>query len=342
MKRILAATAAILLGCTAFTAVNVSAADSATVYVTIADGEGKLALAHEPITVTDTDNDGALTISDALYAAHEAKFEGGAAAGYGTAETQYGLSLAKLWGVENGGSYGYYLNDKSAWSLADPVTDRDVLNAFVYTDTTAWSDAYAWFNVSQTDTKTDTPLTLTLYYNKFDENFNPVATPVSGATITINGAPTEIVTDANGAAKFDYFAQPGDYVISAVSESQRLVPPVCVVSVADAATAPETEQSVDETTTTSETTTAVETTTTADTTAAPTTVATSATTAMTVTTTTAANASTTAATTAAAASTTAATVTSSAGTGDNGIVAVMAGAAVAALGALIASRKHED
>ena len=61
------------------------------VYVTIANGE--LALCQEPVTVTDADGDGALTIADALYLAHEAAFDGGAEAGFAAETTEYGLTL---------------------------------------------------------------------------------------------------------------------------------------------------------------------------------------------------------------------------------------------------------
>ncbi|MBP5657968.1 MAG: hypothetical protein J6X52_05545, partial [Clostridia bacterium] len=107
MKRTLALIVAVLI--VAVFASVLCAAKDPVVYVTIANGE--LVLAREAVTLTDADNDGALTINDALYLAHEAKFEGGAAAGYASSTGDYGLSLTKLWGVENGGSYGYFVND---------------------------------------------------------------------------------------------------------------------------------------------------------------------------------------------------------------------------------------
>ena len=54
--------AALLLGTTAIPAY---AADSETVYVSIADENGDLVLPYQPVTVTDIDGDGALTINDA-------------------------------------------------------------------------------------------------------------------------------------------------------------------------------------------------------------------------------------------------------------------------------------
>lgn len=190
------------------------------VYVTIANGE--LALCQEPVTVTDADGDGALTIADALYLAHEAAFDGGAEAGFAAETTEYGLTLTRLWGVENGGSYGYYVNNTAAMSLADPVADGDFINAFVYTDLTAWSDVYCFFDA---ETVAPGEVTLTLSAAGYDENWAPVTSPLAGAVITVNGEKTESVTDENGQVTLTVEA--GD-VISAVAEDATLVPPCCV------------------------------------------------------------------------------------------------------------------
>lgn len=225
MKKIIAMTAA--LAAAASLSFTAYAADTADVYVTIANGS--LELAQEKITVTDTDGDGALTINDALYIAHEEKYEGGAAAGYATSETEYGLSLSKLWGVENGSAYGYYLNNASAWSLTDSVKDGDYLNAYAFTDLTGWSDTYTWFDVNTAVTAENAELTLTLSAAGFDEAYNPVTLPVENAVITVNGEKTEFATDADGKVTIALAA--GDYVVSAVSDTQTLVPPVCKITV---------------------------------------------------------------------------------------------------------------
>ena len=208
---------------------DVEAATEATVLVTIADASGKLVLAMEAVTVTDIDADGALTINDALYCAHETYYDGGAAAGYASAMSDYGLSLAKLWGTENGGSYGYYVNDVAAWGLADPIADNDRVNAFVYTDLTAWSDTYCYFDVVTMDAKAGDTLTLTLSAAGYDADWNPVTLPVAGATITLNGEKTDAVTDENGKATVTLSGE-GTLILSAVSDTQTLVPPVCLVT----------------------------------------------------------------------------------------------------------------
>ena len=203
---------------------------SAEVYVTISDENGSLVLTQEPTVVTDIDGDGVLTINDALYAAHEANYDGGAEAGYSASFTDYGLSLETLWGVTNGGSYGYYVNHVSAWSLEDAITDGDYINAFVYTDLTYWSDTYCYFNVNTQSSAAGESVTLTLYANGYDENWNAVTLPVENATITLNGEETAYTTDENGAVTLSLDTA-GSYVVSAISETQTLVPPVCVLTV---------------------------------------------------------------------------------------------------------------
>lgn len=238
MKKMIsmAAAAVFCIGMTGITAfAEESATDAASVYVTISDNEGKLVLTQEAIDVTDTDGDGALTISDALYAAHEAKFEGGAAAGFANETTDWGLSLTKLWGVENGGSYGYYVNNVSAMGLADPITEGDYVNAFIYTDLTAWSDKYTFFDVNTLTASEDEEVSLTLSAAGYDADYNPVTVPVEDATITLNGTATEYKTDAEGKVTFK-MEESGNVVISAVSDIQTLVPPVCMASVSSAET----------------------------------------------------------------------------------------------------------
>lgn len=233
MKKLIASAAALLLSCS-FMGVTAFAAEtetSADVNVTISDKAGNLALIQEKITVTDIDNDGKLTINDALWIAHEEKFEGGAAAGYGSSTGQYGLSLDKLWGTANGGSYGYYVNNTAAMGLADNISDGDCINAFVYTDLTTWSDKYSFFDADTAECNAGDEITLVLSYAGYDSAWNPVTYPVEGAVITVNGTATEYKTDAAGKVTLK-IENEGRNLISAVSDSMILVHPVCVVNAA--------------------------------------------------------------------------------------------------------------
>lgn len=244
MKKLIAAVSAIALTFSiAFTAF---AAEAADVYVTIFDGTGALPLAQEKITVTDVDSDGALTINDALYIAHDEYYNGGAETGFASAETEYGVSLNKLWGVENGGAYGYYKNNVSALSLSDTIADGDHITAYAFSDLTAWSDVYSWFDIDAADLNAGAEMALALSYAGYDADWNPVTLFVSDAVITVNGEKTSLTTDSQGKVEIT-FDEVGEYVISAVSDSQTLVPPVCKVTVTASSdsitTAPETGNS---------------------------------------------------------------------------------------------------
>lgn len=224
MKKNLTAilTAAMITGAFTLTA---SAEESVTVNVTISDGNGQLAIAQASVIAKDINGDGKVNIDEVLYAAHEEEYNGGAAAGYNAYDSDYGRSLGMLWG-DDCGSYGYYVNNASAMSLDDEVKENDYINAFCYTDLETWSDTYCYFDKYGTD---DDKFTLTLSAAAWDENYNPITVPVEGAVITINGERTEFVTDAEGKADITISdPETGIHVISAVSDTQTLVPPVCL------------------------------------------------------------------------------------------------------------------
>ncbi len=203
--------------------------ESIYVYVTVCDQNGALVLAREEVTVRDVNGDGVYTIDEALFCAHEAKYAGGAD-GYASESTDYGVSMTKLWGVENGGGYGYYHNHVSPQSLADAVEKGDEIAAFVYTDTDAFSDTYCFFDETHVAVSGKEKLALTLYSYMYDEDWNIVKTPVEGAIITIDGKTTGFVTDENGKVTLS-FDGTGYCVVSAVKDGMTLVPPVCAVAV---------------------------------------------------------------------------------------------------------------
>ena len=272
MKKTLAMAAAMLISFSA-AGMNVYAGENDTqVYVTVADADKNFALAEETVTVTDIDSDGKLTINDALYIANENKFEGGAAAGYKSSVGQYGLQLDKLWGVENGGNYGYYVNDGMAMGLADEIKNNDQLVAFIYSDTKSYSDSYSFFDAKKgQDTAKDSEVELKLSQIYFDENYAPQSKAVEGAKITINGKATDFVTDAEGKVTVK-LSEEGINTVSATSDKVNLVPPIYMVNVdASLTTTTTTTTTTATTTTTTETTTTSATTTKAATTKAATT-----------------------------------------------------------------------
>lgn len=227
-NRIIIFLLAILLICQG--AVPILAEETDTkVFVTISDDQGALVLTRKEVQVTDQDEDGSLTIYDAIYCAHEQYYTGGAQTGFGTEDTQWGVSLMKLWGVENGGSFGYYLNNASAMSLTDPVKNGDAIQVYAYTDTTTFSDMFCYFDQATVQGEAGMEITLTLNGVSFDPTtFAPVAAPVAGAKILVDEQDSGVITDDKGTCTLTITK---NCVISATSETATLVPPVCVAEV---------------------------------------------------------------------------------------------------------------
>ena len=217
MKKFLCTLLALALLC--------GAALAEVAYVTVTNGQGEFCLAQEPIEVSDMDGDGVLTVYDALYCAHESKYEGGAEAGFGAEDMGYGPSLTKLWGEDNGGSYGYYVNNAGCDSLANPIEEGVHVQAYAYQDLENWSDQFTFFEVAE---ENGTALTLTLNGIGFDADWNEVVSPVAGAAITVDGADTGLVTDENGRVTLD-ISESGAHIISATSADAVLVPPVLAI-----------------------------------------------------------------------------------------------------------------
>ncbi len=250
MKKIIIAASALLLACPAVSSVSAAAEGTeCKAYVTISSGKDKLDLIQQEVNVTDIDSDGKLTINDALYIAHENNFEGGAAAGYASSVGTYGLALDKLWGIENGGSFGYYVNNTAAMGLADEIKSGDYINAFVYSDTTAFSDAYFYFDKYTAEVEAGQELALTLSRAGYDANWNPVTLPVEGAVITVNGEATSFVTDSEGKVNVK-LESAGKFNIGATSESMILVPNAVVATVSGNTASVDTSTTTTTTTTT--------------------------------------------------------------------------------------------
>lgn len=160
-----------------------SAAEDAEITVTIAN-KGELVMAQKTVTVTDRNEDGTLDVDEALYAAHEAGFEGGASAGY--LADPSGM-VTRLWGVDTTGT-GYWLNDASCSGAKDAVKAGDNLVAWIYKDTTSWSDAYVKWGSTSASATTGTALTVSLQKAGYDSNWNTVFSDLTGATIKAYGS----------------------------------------------------------------------------------------------------------------------------------------------------------
>ena len=203
---------------------------TAKVYVTLSDESGVQQIRQKSVDVTDFDEDGALTVLDALYAAHEKYFKGGAEAGFAYTVSDYGPFVTKILGIDNGGNFYFYLNNKSVSGLKDAITDGDYVNGYTITDTVTWSDKYTFFNKHITAVKEGKNLKLILYYADFDSNYQQVDKPLANARILINGKETDYVTNSKGVVKIK-FDKANSYYVSAVSEDLLIAPPALLVSV---------------------------------------------------------------------------------------------------------------
>ena len=208
---------------------NATAPTSANAYVTIASADGSLAVAYEKINVTDSDGDNALTVNDALYCAHQAKYTGGAEAGYSWYNSEYGVSMGKLWG-DTSGNFGYYLNSTPAMSLTDEIKEGDHVYALVFKGVYPDMESFSYFDTEKATKTKGESITLTLCSVGYDAEWKPVSTPVSGATLTVNGQATSFKTDAEGKVTLT-LDRTGELVVSAVCDTVAIAPPVCVISV---------------------------------------------------------------------------------------------------------------
>lgn len=206
------------------------------IFVTISN-KGTVVMAQKKITVTDVNDNGIFDVDDALYAAHEAAYEGGAAAGYSTYVSQYGLGIGKLWG-DTSGSFGYWLNNVSCWSLEDVVTEGSYLTAFVYSDGTTWSDSYSKFEKNTYSGDTD-GITVKLDKAGYDADWNTVFSAHSCATVTVFDANMKAVNatvtdNGDGTYTLTGLAE-GSYYVVATDAEPLLVPAVAALTVVKSA-----------------------------------------------------------------------------------------------------------
>ena len=194
------------------------------VTVTIVDKNGEAVLALEKVKAKDLDGDDKITIYEALKAAHKDCPNGGAD-GFAAEDGQYGLAMTKLWGEENDGSFGYYVNDGMPMSLAEEVKADDRIVAYFYLY--GQMDTYCYFDKQTETVKKGETVTLTLTAFGYDENWNPVPKAFEGATIKVNGTAIEAKTDAEG--KITLTLDKGVNVISA--SGNTLVPAIAKITV---------------------------------------------------------------------------------------------------------------
>ena len=146
------------------------------------------------------------------------------------------MSLAILWGRGTAGVSalsGYYLNNVSSWSLNDVVREGDYLTAFNYYDTIGYSDSFSYFSENTVSIRQGSSVKLTLNAYGYDENWDQVLSPYTGAKVMLLGTSVEtLTTDAEGKAVIDTsMLQPGIYYAIAYTDAKNIVPAVCKITV---------------------------------------------------------------------------------------------------------------
>lgn len=138
------------------------AAVGTTVYLTVSD-KGTLAAANDnsvmlnkPVTVTDINNDGKLTVDEALTAAHNAYNQD---EGYAVGDR----GVTKLWGI-SATNVLFFVNNVGLASgvTADTVSNGDSLVASVNSDNQYYADWYTYFGANKKQVSTDQEFTLNL------------------------------------------------------------------------------------------------------------------------------------------------------------------------------------
>lgn len=219
--------------CVFFSAVPLSAGeipgDAPVVNVTISQ-KGKLELVQKPMTVTDVNENGIYDVDDVLTLAHEEYCAGG----YSKTGNDDAAWITKLWGydaVTTG--CGYYLNDVLAGGIHSVVKNGDQLHAFIFRN---WAtETYSCFDKKTLYVRTGQSFTLNLVRDSGVMGSSVRISgfsPVSGATVTVNGKSGDYQTNASGNVTLS-FDKVGVYVISAkmTNDATTIVAPVCVVNV---------------------------------------------------------------------------------------------------------------
>ena len=219
-------------------------AADATVHMTIgiagvlAEAEDGSVMADRDVTVKDLDGNGILTYDEALTAAHNAYFAGGAEAGYASADSEYGLMLTKLWGNSTG-SCGYWQNDNANNSLNDPVNAGDYLTAFVYKNASLTDgDAYNRFGKKEYETTVDQALSVSVDKASYNAQYQIEFTAFEGAALSAyDSSFQKLATEDYTIDGYNVtFHKAGNYYLATGgTENVNLVPAVTKVTVQDGA-----------------------------------------------------------------------------------------------------------
>ncbi len=179
---------------------------------------GDMKCMNEEVSVTDVNGNGIIDMDDALKTVSESHGEK-----YESADAGYGLGIANLWG-DDSGAFGYYLNDQMASNLEEEIADGACITVYSYMDTAGFSDAYTYF--AEKNVKSENgEAAFTLMKVTLDKDFNPVAEPCEGATVSYEGGVLG-KTDKDGNISFSLDEK--EHVI--LAEGEGLVPSAALLN----------------------------------------------------------------------------------------------------------------
>lgn len=204
-------------------------------------------MADRDVTVKDIDKNGVLTYDEALIAAHDEYYNGGAVAGYASVDDEkYGKFITKLWGDESG-NFGYWRNDSLCFNLSDEVKADDYLTAFVYKDEKC-TDAYTKFAKKAYKTMAGSSVTIQEYKASYDRHYNVVFDTSNKENLRVYDSNFKLISEDNYSIYRGYSSSSTDiwyhynitfnkdisgvfYVVTASTEEQSVVPAVTKVTV---------------------------------------------------------------------------------------------------------------
>ena len=213
---------AVMLSMLNFSAYAVT--NTITAYITIS-AEGEIVrgtngdyVAEKPVELTGKEN---YTLDDLFRKAHELYYDGGADAGYATADSEWGLSVTKVWG-DTSGKFGYQINAGAVYvgGPTQAVEDGDYIDLCIYENFYPETEAYAKFDAYTKAVSEDTA-ELTLYESYYGQNWETLFKASEGAEIWINGEKTGILTDENGKCDL-IFEKSGTYVVTAKKSKEHV------------------------------------------------------------------------------------------------------------------------
>lgn len=221
----------------------------------LASAKDNSAMLNKAVTVKDKNSDGKLTYDEALAAAHDEYFSGGADAGYGTSTSSYGTSVTKLWGETTYNTL-FFINGKGiATGVGDDVVKAgDALYASVNADNTNYADWYTYFNKTTRTVDKNEEFTLNLKGfqgmaggtakiakgvkvgiwkdGKFQQSGSKTTDGDGNVVLSFDTAGTYIVT-ANGSVSDTWT----DWSGKSITADCPIMAPACVVTVENTGTA---------------------------------------------------------------------------------------------------------